>query len=192
MHWDVARGASGIWGPGSQTRRVGWLAEPGFGPINEEVRAVVERVAEALKGLGCDVEVVRIPDLEKDSALDIFRRIHVDVMKGNVADAVRGQPDDKVSEGASLRRVALPALPIPAHDHDMSAYSVAEQMLTSFDVTAATEPLNVIGLPGPVNTVRHEQLRPSIQRATCWKLAFRDNDPASGQAARSRYYRKEC
>jgi aspartyl-tRNA(Asn)/glutamyl-tRNA(Gln) amidotransferase subunit A len=51
---------------------VGWLVEPGFGPIDGEVAATVEAAAEALKELGHTVECVRIPALERDFALDVF------------------------------------------------------------------------------------------------------------------------
>ncbi|RYF50203.1 MAG: amidase, partial [Comamonadaceae bacterium] len=54
--------------------RVGWLVEPGFGPIDPEVAATVKAAAEALAGAGCIVEPVRIPALERDSALDVFNR----------------------------------------------------------------------------------------------------------------------
>jgi hypothetical protein len=38
--------------------RVGWLVEPGFGPVDREVAAAV---ADLLRDAGCDVEAVRIP-----------------------------------------------------------------------------------------------------------------------------------
>ena len=44
--------------------RVGWLAERGFGPVDEEVAAIVRRAAEALAGLGAAVEPAEIPGLE--------------------------------------------------------------------------------------------------------------------------------
>jgi aspartyl-tRNA(Asn)/glutamyl-tRNA(Gln) amidotransferase subunit A len=53
------------------------LVEPGFGPIDPEVAATVQAAAEALKGVGCVVEQVRVPALERDSALDVFNRLHV-------------------------------------------------------------------------------------------------------------------
>ena len=40
--------------------RVGWLVEPGFGPIDAEVAATVRAAAEALVGAGCIVEPVRL------------------------------------------------------------------------------------------------------------------------------------
>ncbi|OEC94706.1 amidase [Rhizobium sp. YK2] len=73
--------------------RVGWLVEPGFGPVDPEVAKVVEAAAEALKGLGLYVEPVRIPALERDFALDVFNRIHVMEMKQAFAEATAGHED---------------------------------------------------------------------------------------------------
>ena len=50
--------------PGA-TLRVGWLVEPGFGPIDADVAATVAAAAEALQGLGCEVVPVRLPALER-------------------------------------------------------------------------------------------------------------------------------
>ena len=44
--------------------RVGWLAEPGFGPVDREVAATIGRAAEALAKRGCRVEAARLPGLE--------------------------------------------------------------------------------------------------------------------------------
>src|ERR1700742_964220 len=49
--------------------RVGWVVEPGFGPIDREVAATVEAAAEALRDFGHSIESVRIPALERDFAL---------------------------------------------------------------------------------------------------------------------------
>jgi aspartyl-tRNA(Asn)/glutamyl-tRNA(Gln) amidotransferase subunit A len=50
--------------------RVGFLVEPGFGPVDREVATAVADAAELLKRLGCDVEQVRIPLLEQNNYLD--------------------------------------------------------------------------------------------------------------------------
>ncbi|HWO28238.1 MAG TPA: amidase [Candidatus Acidoferrum sp.] len=50
--------------------RVGWLVEPGFGPVDREVAAAVASAADLLKDAGCDVEAVRIPLLEQNNYLD--------------------------------------------------------------------------------------------------------------------------
>jgi aspartyl-tRNA(Asn)/glutamyl-tRNA(Gln) amidotransferase subunit A len=73
--------------------RVGWLIEPGFGPIDPEVGATVRAAAEALEGVGCFVEPVRIPALERDFALDVFNRLHVMEMKPAFAQVTAGRED---------------------------------------------------------------------------------------------------
>lgn len=50
--------------------RVGWLVEPGFGPVDREVAAAVASAAGVLKDVGCDVEAVRIPILEQKNYFD--------------------------------------------------------------------------------------------------------------------------
>jgi aspartyl-tRNA(Asn)/glutamyl-tRNA(Gln) amidotransferase subunit A len=57
--------------------RVGWLVEPGFGPIESDVAATVEAAARALQGFGCIVEPVRIPGLEANNVLDLYSKLHV-------------------------------------------------------------------------------------------------------------------
>jgi aspartyl-tRNA(Asn)/glutamyl-tRNA(Gln) amidotransferase subunit A len=76
--------------------RVGWVVEPGFGPIDPEVAATVHSAADALAGLGAVVEPVRIPALERDFALDVFNRLHVMELKPAFAEATAGRPDDEL------------------------------------------------------------------------------------------------
>jgi aspartyl-tRNA(Asn)/glutamyl-tRNA(Gln) amidotransferase subunit A len=80
---------------------VGWLVEPGFGPIDAEVAATVQAAAEALHGAGCLVEPVRIPALERDNSLDVFNRLHVMEMKPAFAEATAGHESEmfKISKG---------------------------------------------------------------------------------------------
>jgi aspartyl-tRNA(Asn)/glutamyl-tRNA(Gln) amidotransferase subunit A len=87
--------------------RVGWLVEPGFGPIDPEVAATVQAAAEALKGVGCFAEPVRIPALERDFALDVFNRLHVMEMKPAFAEATAGHGDDELYKMAKTM-LALP------------------------------------------------------------------------------------
>ncbi|MDB6013478.1 MAG: amidase [Gammaproteobacteria bacterium] len=74
--------------------RVGWLVGPGFGPIDPEVARTVEAAADALKGIGLQVEPVRIPALEKDFALDVFNRLHVMEMKPSFAAVTAGHESE--------------------------------------------------------------------------------------------------
>lgn len=55
--------------------RVGWLVEPGFGPIDAQVSATVRAAAEALKGAGCVVEPVRVPALEQIDCVDAYWKL---------------------------------------------------------------------------------------------------------------------
>jgi aspartyl-tRNA(Asn)/glutamyl-tRNA(Gln) amidotransferase subunit A len=50
--------------------RVGWLVEPGFGPVDREVAIAVSDVAALLKDAGCRVEPVRVPLLEQNNYFD--------------------------------------------------------------------------------------------------------------------------
>jgi aspartyl-tRNA(Asn)/glutamyl-tRNA(Gln) amidotransferase subunit A len=99
--------------------RVGWLAEPGFGPIDPEVAATVKAAAEALKDQGAIIEQVRIPALEKDFALDVFNRLHVMEMKPDFAEATAGRSQDE------LYMMAKTMLATP--DTTMKDYIEAEQ-----------------------------------------------------------------
>jgi aspartyl-tRNA(Asn)/glutamyl-tRNA(Gln) amidotransferase subunit A len=65
-----------VWGP-SLIARIGWLAEPGFGPVDPDVAATVALAAEALKELGCIVEPVRIPAIEEHNPLALYSKLHV-------------------------------------------------------------------------------------------------------------------
>ncbi|KAJ4244202.1 hypothetical protein NW762_014583 [Fusarium torreyae] len=76
--------------------RVGWMTGPGFGPIDPEVRSTVKAAAETLSNTGCIVESVNIPALERDFALDVFMRIHVNEMKPAFEEATQGQPDNHI------------------------------------------------------------------------------------------------
>lgn len=99
--------------------RVGWMVEPGLGPIDPEVAATVEEAAEALKGVGLRVEPVRIPALERDFALDVFNRLHVMEMKPAFAEATAGTSEDQ------LYKMAKTMLSLP--DTSMKDYIDAEQ-----------------------------------------------------------------
>jgi aspartyl-tRNA(Asn)/glutamyl-tRNA(Gln) amidotransferase subunit A len=99
--------------------RVGWLVEPGFGPVDPEVAATVKAAAEALKGVGCVVEPVRIPALERDFALDVFNQLHVMEMKPAFAEATAGVRQDE------LYKMAKTMLSLP--DTSMKDYIEAEQ-----------------------------------------------------------------
>ncbi len=82
--------------PAVDSLRVGWLVEPGFGPVDVEVAATVRAAADALSSAGLTVESVRIPALERDFALDVFTRLHVMELKPAFAEVTSGRGDDEL------------------------------------------------------------------------------------------------
>jgi aspartyl-tRNA(Asn)/glutamyl-tRNA(Gln) amidotransferase subunit A len=99
--------------------RVGWLVEPGFGPIDSEVATTVKAAAEALQGVGLFVEPVHIPALERDFALDVFNRLHVMEMKPAFQEAIAGHSKNEIYQMAEYM-LSLP-------DTSMKDYVEAEQ-----------------------------------------------------------------
>jgi aspartyl-tRNA(Asn)/glutamyl-tRNA(Gln) amidotransferase subunit A len=161
--------------------RVGWLVEPGFGPIDSEVATTVQAAAEALRNVGCFVEPVRIPALERDFALDVFNCLHVMEMKPAFAEATAGHGEDELYKMAktmlalpdtSMRdyidaeqaverlrdgyadyftrydALVTPVLPLPAHKHGQTEFTINGQTVDATYLQGATVPLNVTGLPG--------------------------------------------
>jgi aspartyl-tRNA(Asn)/glutamyl-tRNA(Gln) amidotransferase subunit A len=116
---STARFDAGIGTTPERQLRLGWLIEPGFGPIDSEVAATVLAAAEALKGAGIFVEPVRISALEHDFALDVFNRLHVMEMKPAFVEATAGRADSE------LYKMAKTMLSLP--DTPMNDYIEAEQ-----------------------------------------------------------------
>lgn len=114
LGFDAGVGAS----PG-RPLRVGWLVEPGFGPIDTEVAATVQAAAKALHGAGCLVEPVRLPALEQDNPVDIFKNLHVLEMKPAFVEATAGHENEmfEVSKGM----LATPDTPIDDFVHAQQA-----------------------------------------------------------------------
>jgi aspartyl-tRNA(Asn)/glutamyl-tRNA(Gln) amidotransferase subunit A len=172
---------AGIGSSPKRKLRVGWLVEPGFGPIDPEVAATVQAAAEALEDLGCFVEPVRIPALERDFALDVFNRLHVMEMKPAFAAATLGRGEDELykmaktmlslpdtsmkdyidAEQAAERlrdgyadyfsrydALVTPVLPLPAHKHGQTEFTINGQTVGATYLQGATVPLNITGLPG--------------------------------------------
>ena len=123
VHFDAGVGPS----PTRQLK-VGWLVEPGFGPIDLEVRTTVEAAAKALGSAGCAVEPVRIAALERDFALDVFLRLHVNEMKPAFEEAMAGVPDEKIF---SIARAMLKT-PTTSMDRFIDAEQAAERLKDGF------------------------------------------------------------
>jgi aspartyl-tRNA(Asn)/glutamyl-tRNA(Gln) amidotransferase subunit A len=104
--------------------RVGWLVEPGFGPIDRETASTVEAAAEALKGFGHTVESVHIPALERDFGFDVFSRLHVLEMKPGVVETTAGHSEDEIGD---MARFMLGLPDTPAADY-IDAVQGAERL----------------------------------------------------------------
>jgi aspartyl-tRNA(Asn)/glutamyl-tRNA(Gln) amidotransferase subunit A len=73
--------------------RVGWLVEPGFGLVDNDVAATVQVAAEALQGAGVVVEPVRIPVLEQINALELLWKLQAMETKPAFRKATAGHED---------------------------------------------------------------------------------------------------
>lgn len=118
---------AGVGGSPGRPLRVGWLVEPGFGPIDSEVAATVRAAAAALQGSGCQVEPVRIPALERDDALDVFNRLHVMELKPAFAEATKGHEDEIFKIAKAM--LATPDTPL---DDFILAEQAAERLRDGF------------------------------------------------------------
>jgi aspartyl-tRNA(Asn)/glutamyl-tRNA(Gln) amidotransferase subunit A len=115
---------NGIGSSNKRPLRVGWLVEPGFGPVDHEVAATVKAAAEALKDLGHTVDSVRIPALERDFALDVFSRLHVLEMKPGFVKTTTGRSEDEIG---AMARFMLSLPDTPAADY-IDAVQAAERL----------------------------------------------------------------
>ncbi|MBB5327415.1 amidase [Tunturiibacter gelidoferens] len=115
---------NGIGSSNNRPLRVGWLVEPGFGPVDRETAATVEAAAESLKDFGHTVESVRIPALERDFALDVFTRLHVLEMKPGFVETTAGRSEDEIGD---MARFMLSLPDTPAADY-IDAAQAAERL----------------------------------------------------------------
>jgi aspartyl-tRNA(Asn)/glutamyl-tRNA(Gln) amidotransferase subunit A len=104
--------------------RVGWLVEPGFGPVDRETASTVGVAATALKSFGHIVESVRIPALERDFALDVFTRLHVLEMKPGFVETTAGRGENEIGD---MARFMLSLPDTPAVDY-IDAAQAAERL----------------------------------------------------------------
>ncbi|HEY9127343.1 MAG TPA: amidase, partial [Acidobacteriaceae bacterium] len=137
--------------------RVGWLVEPGYGPIDRETASTVEAAAEALKAFGHSVESVRIPALERDFGFDVFSRLHVLEMKPGVQQITAGHDE---SEIGPMARFMLSLPDTPATDY-IDAVQGAERLKDGYaDYFTKYDVLLTPVLPTP--SFKHGQSELSI------------------------------
>ncbi len=74
--------------------RVGWLVEPGFGPVDPEVANAVAEAAALLQAAGCSVEAVRIPAFEQNNYLNIAVTLYSAELGGYIRKAVGNRDEE--------------------------------------------------------------------------------------------------
>jgi aspartyl-tRNA(Asn)/glutamyl-tRNA(Gln) amidotransferase subunit A len=141
--------------------RVGWLVEPGFGPIDREVAATVQTAAAALRDFGHTVESVRIPALERDFALDVFTRLHVLEMKPGFVETTAGRSEDEIGEMARF----MLALPDTAASDYIDAAQAVERLKDGF--AAFFQKYDALFTPVlPIPSFKHHQTELQIDGQT--------------------------
>jgi aspartyl-tRNA(Asn)/glutamyl-tRNA(Gln) amidotransferase subunit A len=90
--------------------RIGWLVEPGFGPIAPEVAVTVAAAAKAFADLGFQVEPVRIPALEENNGLDLYTRLHILETKPVMARVTEGRANEIFKYAARILATPDPSL----------------------------------------------------------------------------------
>lgn len=92
-----------------QPIRVGWVSDFAFGPVDPEITAAVESAAAQLKEMGCDVEEVRLPFMEKDWLTPYFTLWYGEMIPF-VQNLVKGRESDLHAVVANLNSAPLPSL----------------------------------------------------------------------------------
>jgi aspartyl-tRNA(Asn)/glutamyl-tRNA(Gln) amidotransferase subunit A len=103
--------------------RIGWLAEPGFGPVASDVAATVKAAAHALQEQGCLVEEVRLPALEQLNGLEIYSKVSIPERKSYFAQSI-GDRQSLLSKNVAAY--------LKAPDPSLQEYVAAEQAAERF------------------------------------------------------------
>jgi aspartyl-tRNA(Asn)/glutamyl-tRNA(Gln) amidotransferase subunit A len=107
--------------------RVGWLVEPGFGPIAPNVAATVAAAAKAFADLRFQVELVRISALEENNGLDLYSRLHILETKLVMARVTEGRPDETFKFASRIL-----ATPDPSPADYIAASQAVEHLRSGF------------------------------------------------------------
>lgn len=107
--------------------RIGWLVEPGFGPIAPDVATTVAAAAKAFADLGFQVEPIRIPALEENNGLDLYTKLHIVETKPVIAQVTEGRPDETFKYAARIL-----ATPDPSPADYIAASQAVERLRSGF------------------------------------------------------------
>ena len=90
--------------------RVGWLVEPGIGAVDPEVASAVVSAADLLKGRGCEVEEVRIPEFEQNNYVDLAVTLYGAELGRYIPPFVGDRLDDLHFVGKTYATLQLPPI----------------------------------------------------------------------------------
>lgn len=107
--------------------RVGWLVEPGFGPVDREVAAAVAAATDLLKGAGCTVEPVRIPALEQNNYVEPALILY----GAELSRYIRPFVGDREAEPHFIGKVYA-TLSLPAIEDYIDAETKVEKLKSAF------------------------------------------------------------
>jgi Asp-tRNA(Asn)/Glu-tRNA(Gln) amidotransferase A subunit family amidase len=114
-------------GRAARALRIGWLVEPGFGPIAADVAAIVAAAADAFAALGFTVEPARIPALEEINGIDLYSILHPLETKPVMAAATKGHADAVFKVAARVL-----AMPEPSAAEIIAASQAVERLRSAF------------------------------------------------------------
>ncbi|MBE7190386.1 MAG: amidase [Jatrophihabitans endophyticus] len=107
--------------------RLGWMIEPGFGPVASDVAATVDAAARAFADLGCVVEPVRIPTLEASDGVALSGTL----FQAEVKPAFARQAEGREAETSKIVKAVL-ATPDVASDAYVNAHQAVERLKDAF------------------------------------------------------------
>lgn len=107
--------------------RIGWLVEPGFGPIAPDVGVTVAAAAKAFADLGFQVAPVRIPALEEHDGLELYSKLHVLETKPVLARVTSGHADETFKFTSRIL-----ATPDPSPADYIAASQAVERLRSGF------------------------------------------------------------
>ncbi|MGA5566342.1 amidase [Streptomyces platensis] len=108
---DVPAAAGPVEAPAAREGlRVGWLVGPGFGPVDPAVATTVTAAAEALTDAGCDVEEVRVPELEACDSTQLSATLFLPEVLPYFKEHTAGREDEL--HAVLTHTLSLPDVPL--------------------------------------------------------------------------------
>ncbi|MFI9261164.1 amidase [Streptomyces sioyaensis] len=129
--------------------RIGWLVQPGFGPVDPTVAATVTAAAEALEDAGCHVEEAGLPELDACDSTQLSATLFLPEILPYFKEHTAGREDEL---HAVLRHtLSLPDVPL---DEYVTAQRTVENLKSAFSAYFARYDAllcPVVTMPAPLH-----------------------------------------